>query len=67
MELGKRISKTPIRLVDDPKFGPQDKPDIPDKPDKPANRRQARKQPQKPAEAPQSRAKITSKIIDAPA
>ena len=67
MELGKRVSKAPVRLVEDPNFGSKDKSDKPDKPDKPANKRQPRKQPQKPAEAPPSRTKIPSKVPDAPA
>jgi hypothetical protein len=61
MELGQRISKGPVRFVEDPKFGSQDKPD------KPANKRQPRKQPKKLVEKLQSRTKTTTNTTNAPA
>ena len=61
MELGKRVSKAPVRLVEDPNFGSQKNQD------KPANKQQPRKQAQKPAEASKSPVIPTTKISNAPA
>ena len=65
MERTKRIIKPVVRLVEDPNFG---KPDKPEKEiAKPANKRPARKQPQKPVELPKSPSKTSPNIPNAPA
>ena len=61
MELGKRVSKAPVRLVEDPNFGSQKNQD------KPANKQQPRKQAQKPAEASKSPVIPTTNTTNAPA
>ena len=68
MDRPRRETKAADRLIANPNFGSQGKPDKSEKEIvKPANKRPARKQPQKPAEPPRASEKIASKTPSAPA
>ena len=67
MDRPKRETKAADRLIANPNFGSQGKPDKSEKEIvKPTNKRPARKQPQKPEEAPKSPIKSSSKTPSAP-